>query len=378
MPWNNQNGGSGGPWGGGGNDNNGGPWGQGPKGPKKGGGNQPPDLEDIIRKGQEQLKSMLPGGGRGGQSGGGMTPGFLGLIGLGLVGLYGFSCFYQIQADEVGVELLFGKPKAELAEPGPHWVWRPFETVERARIVENQINIGATNRNGSVQSSEGFMLSGDQNIVDVAFSVLWSVNEPKSFLFEVSEPAELVQQVAESAMREVVGRSTAQAIFRDNRAGIGEEVRTITQSTLDAYSAGIRINALNIEDVAPPQPVAEAFEEVQRAEQDEDRFIEEANKYSNEKLGAARGQAAQIREEAAGYKSRVVQEATGEAQRFLSVYEQYKIAPEVTRERLYLETMESVLKGANKVILEGGKEGSGVVPYLPLPQLQSTQGGASK
>ncbi len=164
----------------------------------------------------------------------------------------------------------------------------------------------------------------------------------------------MVRQVAESAMREAVGRRPAQDIFRDDRQGIADAVRDIIQTTLDHYGAGLSVNAISIEDAAPPREVADAFDEVQRAEQDEDRFVEESNQYSNQKLGQARGEAAQIREDAAAYKNRVVQEAEGEAQRFISVYDEYAKAPDVTRKRLFIETMEKVLKGSNKVIVEQG------------------------
>ena len=221
------------------------------------------------------------------------------------------------------------------------------------------------------------MLSGDQNIVDVAFTVLYSVSDPKKYLFNVSDPQGMVAQVSESAMREIVGRRPAQDIFRDDREGIAQAVLQIVQTTLDGYGAGIAIRGLKIEDAAPPAEVAQAYDEVQRAEQNEDQFQEEANKYQNTVLGDARGEAAQILEDAAGYKNRVVQEAEGEAQRFLSVYEQYAKAPEVTRKRLFLETMEGVLKGSNKVIMEnGGANGTGVVPYLPLPEIGKRAAGA--
>jgi modulator of FtsH protease HflK len=366
MPWNNQNGG--GPWGGG--DDGGGPWGQGPGGQRPGGGGQqPPDLEEIIRKGQERLKGMLPGGGG---SGGGFSPAMIGLLAVVLIALYGFKSIYTIQPDELGIELRFGQPKDEVSGPGLHFHWWPFETYEVANIRENQINIGVV---GRASQSSGLMLSGDQNIVDLAFSVLYQVTDPEAYLFNTKDPDDLVRQVAESAMREVVGRRPAQDVFRDDRAGVAEQVRQIVQSTLDEYRTGLTLNAVNIEDVAPPGPVADAFDEVQRAEQDEDRFIEEANRYANRILGEARGEAAQIRENAAGYKNRVVQEAEGEAQRFISVYEEYSKAPEVTRKRLFLETMEQVLGGSEKVIIEQGSGGGGpgVVPYLPLPEIQKRQ-----
>lgn len=357
MPWNNQSGGGGGPWGGGGG-NGGGPWGQGPRGPRGPQGG-PPDLEDIIRRGQDRLKQALPGGGR-------ASPAFFGLAAVGLLALWVFQAIYTVQPDELAVELRFGKPKAELSEPGLHFHWWPIETVEKANTAEKLINIGETR--GS--TSSGLMLSGDQNIVDVKFSVAYAVSDPKAYLFNVADPDNMVRQIAESAMREAVGRRPAQDIFRDDRQGIAEAVRAILQTTLDGYGTGLAVNAISIEDAAPPREVADAFDEVQRAEQDEDRFVEESNQYSNQKLGQARGEAAQVREDAAAYKNRVVQEAQGEAQRFISVYDEYAKAPEVTRKRLFIETMEGVLRGSNKVIVEPGSGGQGVVPYLPLPELQ--------
>ena len=357
MPWSNQSGG-GGPWGGG---NGGGPWGQGPRGPS-GPSSQPPDLEEIIRRGQDRLRRALPGGG-------GTNPTFILLILVGVIVLWGFKAIYTVQPDELAVELRFGKPKLEMSEPGLHFHWWPIETVEVANTAEKLINIGEV-RGGT---SSGLMLSGDQNIVDVKFSVAYQVSDPTGYLFNVSDPDATLRQIAESAMREVVGRRPAQDIFRDDRQGIAEDVRETVQETLDEYGAGLVVNAISIEDAAPPREVADAFDEVQRAEQDEDRFVEESNQYSNQQLGQARGEAAQIREEAAAYKNRVVQEADGEAQRFISVYDEYAKAPDVTRKRLFLETMERVFRDSEKVIIE--QDGSqGVVPYLPLDQLQRRSG----
>ncbi|RUT96312.1 FtsH protease activity modulator HflK, partial [Mesorhizobium sp. M7A.T.Ca.TU.009.02.1.1] len=335
------------------------PWGQGPKGPS-GPQGSPPDLEDIIRRGQDRLRRALPGGG-------GASPAIFALIAAALVVLWAFKAVYTVQPDEVAVELRFGKPKTELSQPGLHFHWWPLETVETAKISEQLVDIGgggATSGNTS-----GLMLTGDQNIVNVQFSVAYQVSDPSAYLFDVSDPDGMLRQVAESAMREAVGRRPAQDIFRDDRQGIAASVREIIQTTLDGYKAGLNVNAVSIEDAAPPREVADAFDEVQRAEQDEDKFVEQANQYSNQKLGQARGEAAQIREDAAAYKNRVVQEAEGEAQRFISVYDEYAKAPDVTRKRLYLETMEKVLKDSSKVIVEQGN-GQGVVPYLPLPALQ--------
>lgn len=362
MPWNDKSGGGGGPWGGGGNNQ--GPWGQGPRGPS-GPQGTPPDLEDIIRRGQDRLRNALPGGGG--------SPAVYLLIALVLIAGWLFKAIYTVQPDEVAVELRFGKPKEQLSEPGLHFHWWPIETVETAKISEQLVNIGGGARSGN---TSGLMLSGDQNIVNVQFSVAYQVADPRAFLFDVADPDEMLRQVAESAMREAVGRRPAQDIFRDDRQGIATAVRENIQATLDSYKAGLNVNAVSIEDAAPPREVADAFDEVQRAEQDEDRFVEEANQYSNQKLGQARGQAAQVREEAAAYKNRVVQDAQGEAQRFISIYDEYAKAPDVTRRRMYLETMEKVLKDSSKVIIEPNGNGQGVVPYLPLPALQpKTPGG---
>ena len=370
MPWSNQNGGGGGgggPWGGGGNggsgggggNNQGGPWGQGPNRPRGGGGGGgnggPPDLEEIIRRSQDRFRNVLPGG---------INGGVIAILALVVLAFVGIQSVYTVQPDERGVELRFGKPKDEVSMPGLHFHFWPIETVEIVKVTEQQQNIGA--RATSTTAATGVMLTGDQNIVNVQFSVLYTVSDPKSYLFNVDTPAQTLQQVSESAMREVVGRRPAQDIFRDNRQAIAADVRTIIQATMDGYGAGISINAVAIEDAAPPREVADAFDEVQRAEQDEDRFVQEANQYANQKLGAARGQAAQIVEEATAYKGRVVNEANGEAQRFISIYDQYRTAPEVTRERMFIETMEQVLKNSNKIIID---EKQGVVPYLPLNEI---------
>lgn len=350
MPWDNNTGG------GGRNTNNGGPWGQVPGGggPRRGG---TPNLEEILSRGRDKFQGGLPGG----------RWAIIGGI-LALIVFWVLNAVYTINPQEVGVKLRFGRP-LELSNPGLGFHYWPIESIERVTVTENQTNIGA---GGSRQGDDGLMLSGDQNIVDVRFSVLWAVSDPIKFLFNVREPEDMVRSAGESAMREVVGRRPAQDIFRDDRAGIALEVQSITQTILDSYNIGVKVSQIAIENVAPPPEVADAFDEVQRAEQDEDRFQEEARQYANTLLGDARGQAAQMREDAAAYKNRVVQEADGEAARFSSIYAEYAKAPEVTRKRLFLETMEQVLGSSEKVIIEGGASGTGVVPYLPLPAVQST------
>jgi membrane protease subunit HflK len=352
MPWDNNTGG-------GGRNTGGGPWGQpsGGGGPRKTGNT--PSLEELLKSGRDRFQ------------GGGIPGGRWAILGVVVVvvGFWISQCVYTIAPQETGVELLFGKPKPELSQSGLHFLFWPFETVERVVITENKTEIGSVKGSASRRDNEGLMLSADQNIVDVKFSVLWSVSDPAKFLFDVRDPADMVRAAGESAMREIVGRRPAQDIFRDGKAAIALQVQQITQGILDSYGAGVKISQIALENVAPPAEVADAFDEVQRAEQDEDRFQEEARQFANTRLGQARGQAAQIREDAAAYKDRVVKEAQGEAARFTAVFEQYAKAPEVTRRRLYLETMEQVLGGANKVIVDKTASG-GVVPYLPLPQLK--------
>ena len=356
MPWDKTRGGlrsrSGGPWG---QAPGGGGGGGGPRRPNTGPGNTP-NLEDILARGRQQFGGGLPGG----------RWAILGGVAA-LAVLWATQAFYVIEQQEVGVELLFGQPKAGNSTPGLHFHFWPIERVYRANITQNQIRVGEASRD------EGLMLSGDQNIVDMTFSILWTVTDPREYLFLVTEPEEMVRRASESAMREVVGRRTAQDVFRDDRAGIAIEVQQITQQILDAYQVGVTVDSISIENVAPPPEVADAFDEVQRALQDEDRFQEEARQYANTLLGSARGQAASIREEAAAYRDRVVNEATGQAARFVAVYNEYRNAPEVTRQRLFLEMMEEVLGGTEKILVEGGASGSGVIPYLPLPELRAAQ-----
>lgn len=374
MPWSNQGGGG---WQGGNNNNNnsGGPWGQGPGGDDKGRSTTPPELEDLIKKGQDKIKDLFPGsvgsGGKGGSSK------FLWLLGIGAVALYvGYKGFYQVQPEQVGIELLFGKAKPDENGPGLHHHFWPFETVETPAVeFENVENLGAVT---SGNSNEGLMLTSDQNIVQLSFTVLWRISDARQYLFNIQDQRNMIRFVAESAMREVVGQTNAQEIRTTGRDEAETAVTELIQKTLDSYGAGIRINGVKIEKAEPPPAVTDAFEEVQRAKQDQSKFIEDATKYANGKLGQARGEAAQIREAAEAYKGRVVAEATGESQRFLSIYEEYRKAPEVTRKRLFLETLELVLSSSNKVIIEQGADnrGTGVVPYLPLPEIKKRTTGA--
>lgn len=358
MPWDNNTGG------GGRNSNGGGPWGQAPGGggPRRG---STPSLEDILSRGRDSFQGGVPGG----------RWAVLGGIAV-LVVFWLFNSIYTIDLQERGVETTFGVPSDGLSGPGLHFMWWPVQDVERTFITQNKTEIGSV-AGGNTRRDDGVMLTSDQNIVDARFSVLWTVSDPKAYLFNVRDPDDMVRATAESAMREVVGRSPATEIFRSDRASIQAEVQTIIQTILDGYGAGVNIDQVTIENVAPPPEVSDAFAEVQRAQQDQQRFQEDARNYANTLLGNARGQAAKIREDAAAYKSRVVQESEGEAARFISLYNEYAKAPEVTRKRLYFETMEQVLGNSDKVIVEPGISGTGVLPYLPLPALQSRTSASS-
>jgi len=352
MPWSNQGGGQ-----------SGGPWGQGPKRPSgPSGGGTPPDLEEIIRQAQDKLRDIFGGGG-GSRSGRGSGSGFGGkavwlavLVAVGVV--WGMNSFYRVQPDVV---LRFGKYDRTTG-PGLHFAFWPIETVEKPKVEkENKLSFGGTN-------DESLMLAGDQNIVDIKFTVLWRIRDPKEYLFDVRDPQSLARMVAESAMREVVGRTPAEEIRTRGRVKAQEEVRELIQKTLDAYKAGIVVTSVQLEKADPPPQVLDAFEEVQRAEQNQNKFIREAERYRNRVLGEARGRAAQIVEQAKAYKAKVVAEAKGEAARFEQVLEEYRKAPEVTRKRIYIETLEKVMGKASKFILDGDKGGA-VVPYLPLDRL---------
>lgn len=355
MPWNSEGGG-----GGGGNQ---GPWGQGggPRRPNPGGGGRgptPPDLDDLIRRGQDKLKQVLPtGGGR-----------FSWVIPVALVAAFvGYNSMYQVQPDERGVVLRFGT-YSRTAEPGLHFALWPVETMEKPRVgAVRQINAGN-------EGNEGQMLTSDKNIIGVPFSVFWRINDPKAFLFNVADQERTILTASQSAMREVVGQTRAQAILTTGKSVVETQVMEITQKLLDEYEAGVTVTSINLGDVQPPRDVADAFAEVVRAGQEQQQRINEAEQYRNQQIRLAEGEAAKLVEDAGGYKSSVVADAEGQSARFLSVYEQYKNAKDVTRERIFLETMEQVLGQTTKIIIEDGANGQGVVPYLPLPEITKRSG----
>jgi membrane protease subunit HflK len=357
MPWNNQTGG--GRPGGGGR----GPWGSGPSG-----GGSPPDLEELLKRSQEKLRQALPRG----LGGGGAL-----IVALIVAAVWLASGIYVVNPDEQGVVRRFGAFVGRTT-PGInyHLPW-PIESVETPTVTrENQLNIGYRLANGDNQREipeESLMLTGDENIVDINFTIFWVIKDASAFLFNVqnlgTQQDLTIRAVAESAMREVVGKNQIEPILTANREPIQEEVRELMQRILDSYGAGVTITRVQMQKADPPAQVLQAYRDVQAARTDQDRMRNEAEAYANKVVPEARGGAARILQQAEGYKQQVTAEAQGEAQRFIAVYDQYKKAPDVTRRRIYLETMQSVLGNMNKVIMDN-KGGQGVVPYLPLPELR--------
>lgn len=368
MPWQNNSGG-GGPWGGGGNRGGGGgqsPWGRG--GGSGGGGPQPPDMEQMVRESQEKLKKMLPGdfGGKG-----------LLVIILIAVAVWFASGFYTVKPEEQGVELVFGK-LYDTTEAGLHYNYpAPIGEVLKPRVAAvNQVEVGyrsagAGRNNVSREiSEESLMLTGDENIIDIQFTVFWRIKDAGKFLFNVRNPEDAVKNVAEAAMREVVGKSDFEYARTDGRVAVGNQARDLIQEILDSYEAGITITNVNARKVDPPKAVLDAFRDVQAARADKERAINEATAYLNEVTERAQGQAEQIVRAAEAYKEEKVARADGDASRFLQVYEEYKNAKSLTQRRIYLETMEEILEGMDKVLIENGPDGgAGVLPYLPLNEL---------
>lgn len=382
MPYSN----NGGPWGGGGNDKkNGGsgggkgPWGGNDRGGRGPGGQPPvPDIDEIVRKGQEQLK-LLMGGGRSGGSRGPRGPGGPGILGIGrrglgvialvLVGVWLLMSFYTVRPEEQSVELTFGECRGDcIGQPGLNFAPWPIVTHEIIPVTrENTEEIGSGTIRGT---SAGLMLTGDENIVDITFQVVWNVRDPTEFLFNLSNPTSTIQAVAESAMREVVSRSQLSPILSRDRGVISQEVKDLIQQTLDEYGSGVNIVRVNFDRADPPQQVIDSFREVQAARQERSTLQNQADAYANKTLAGARGNSAQIMQEAEGYRAKVVNAATGEASRFTAVEQQYVKAPEITRKRLYLETMQDVL-GSVRMFLLDTPSGSAqsIVPYLPLNEL---------
>ena len=377
-----------GPWGSGGKkkgsskkDNS--PWGTSDDSEKSNGKSKPassssagPEIDEIVRKGQERLRVLMGGksGGSGNNGGLGLGDGIgkggFSLILLALVGIWLFLSLYTVKPEEKSIELLLGK-YYRTGESGLNFAPWPVVTAEVLTVTrENTEDIGVGSR--GVRQDEGLMLTGDENIVDIDFQVVWNISDPAKYLFNLADPRETIRATAESAMREVIGRSELSPILNRDRAMISGEVRELIQAQLDNYSSGVNIVRLNFDKADPPREVIDSFRDVQAAEQERDTLEKRADAYANQALAQARGEAAQIQQEAEGYRARVVNLAVGEASRFESVYNEYILAKDVTRKRLYLETMERVLSGVGLVVIDekiGGEQG--IVPYLPLNQLKS-------
>jgi membrane protease subunit HflK len=372
MPWSNQGGGGG--WKGGGG---GGPWGQGPSG-GGGGGGQQPDLEELLRRSQDRLKQVMPGSG---------IPGpllfLVAALGIAAAAFHAFT--FRVQPDELGVVLRFGEFVSQ-KPPGLHFRWPyPVEEVRLPKVTrKNTIEVGFRSatvvRRGSSGTTnvpeESGMLTGDENVVEVPFVVIWRIQDAEKYLFRIQNPEQTVKDVAESAMREVVGKTDFERILTTELGSVRTSVQKLMQETLDKYESGIVIDEVSLQRVFPPASVGDAFRDVQAAKIDLETLKNQAQAYASKIVPEARGAADRIIAEAEGYKKQAVEEAIGQASRFSQVLEEYKKAPDVTRQRLYLETMERVLGGTDKIILDNSKGGQGVVPFLPLDQMQRKPQGA--
>ena len=326
----------------------------------------------MLRRSQDRFRKMLPGG-MGGRRG-------IFLLIVAIVLIWLATGFYRVQPDQQGVVLRFGQYVRD-AGPGLHYhLPAPIESVDRPSVTRvNRIEIGfrgaGEGRPGAGSQDlpqESLMLTGDENIIDIDFTVLWRIANAADYLFNIRDPEETIKLVAESAMREIIGRTEIQPALTEARQQIEQSTRELMQTTLDEYGAGVEITQIQLQKVDPPAPVVDAFNDVLRARQDQQRLRNQAEAYRNDIIPRARGEAERAIQEASAYREEVRNRAQGDAERFISVLTSYRLAPEVTQERLYLETMEEVLRGVQKVIIDSGDEGvgQGVVPYLPLNELQ--------
>lgn len=380
MPWNNQNGGgkNNGPWG---NKGGGGPWGQGPSG-GGGGGNQPPDLEELLKRSQDRLRKAMPGGGGTGSGIPGWAIMLLASLGIAFTAFSAFT--FRVNPDEVGIVMRFGQ-YVRRADPGLHFRWPPpIEEVRFPKVTrQNSLQVGmrgADRGRGYTTAPTGgetsHMLTGDENIVDINFVVRWQIKNDRvqDYLFNIQNPELTVEEVAESAMREVVGQMNIQPVLTEARQKIEQAVQKLMQDVLDGYGAGVRIVEVQLQRVDPPQEVIDAFRDVQAARADKERLQNEAATYANKIVPEARGEAERILQAAEAYKQQTIADANGQASRFSKVYDEYRKAPDLTRQRMYIETMERVLSQSDTIILDQ-QGGQGVVPYLPLDQLQKRKEG---
>jgi len=377
MPWKQQGGGGGGPWGGGGGNGGGqGPWGGRSQGGGGGPSGGPPDFEDLIRKGQDRFRSAMPGGFGGGK-------GIIAIVVL-IVFAWLLSGLYRVQPGERGIELMFGE-YINTTQPGLNfWFPWPIGSVQRPNVEKtNQINVGfrslgTVGRTDNIRDveEESLMLTGDQNIIDIDFVVQWRISNARDFLFNIRDPESTIKLAAESSIREIVGQTPLEEALATKRTEVETRTRDVLQRIMDSYKAGVFIADVKMQKVDPPQKVIDAFNDVQRARQDKERQQNEAEAYRNDIVPKAKGEASRQLEQAAAYREQLIKEADGEAKRFISVYDAYKTGKDVTLRRLYLERMQEVLRNSEKVIIDKGQGGAGVVPYLPLPELKKKTEGA--
>jgi membrane protease subunit HflK len=394
MPWTNQGGGSGGGGGGGGGPWGGGGGGRGPWGGGGPGGPGQPNIEELLRRSQDRFKRFFPGGS-------GNFRVIIGIIVVALV-IWGASGFFRVQPDELGVRLTFGK-MIGTSPPGLNYNWpAPIGEVLTPKVTNiNRTEVGfrrsagAGGRGEFVRdvSEESLMLTGDENIIDVQVVVFWKIDTRqlpasatggrvviqegvRNFLFNIRNPAVSVKDAAEAALREIVGKSEFEFARTEGRVRIEGEAQQLIQSILDDYGAGVEVTRVQLQKVDPPGTVLDSFRDVQAARADMERKMNEAFAYRNEIVQRALGEAARIRNGAEGYKQEVIAVATGEASRFLAIYEQYLKEKEVTKRRLYLETMQEVMRNMDKILIDNRLGGTGVVPYLPLDQLTRPRSGA--
>src|SRR6195256_2993982 len=361
MPWKNQGGG---------------PWGSGPKGPWGSGpqpvGPRPPDLEDLLRRGQDRLQQLLPGGYFSGIG--------IAVILLFVVAVWLASGFYRVQSEELGAVLRFGKYVRD-AQPGLRYhLPYPIETVQLPKALRvSAISIGMTliddpTRRGRTMRDvpeESLMLTGDENIVDVDFTVLWRIKPAGvgGYFFNIQNPEGTVKAVAESAMREAVGKANIQPILTGARTTTEANVQELMQKTLDNYGSGVLVQQVQMQKGDPPAQAIDSFRDVQAARADLERLQNEAQTYANRVVPDARGRGAQILQVAEGYQQQAIAEAKGQSARFEKVYDEYRKAPDVTRQRIFLETMERILGSSEKLVYDGGSSGRDSVPYAPLNEL---------
>lgn len=399
---------TGGPWGGGGNTGGGNSGGDQNRPPNdnrpNGGGRGPgdksqiPEIDELVKRGQERLRVLMGGkgggrgtnGGDGGGSDGGprLTRGTVGIAALVGVVLWGMASFYTVRPEQQSIELFLGEFSG-IGTEGLNFAPWPVVTAEVFDVTTNRAETIGGGSSG--ETDEGLMLTTDENIVDIDFQVVWNVKSAQDFKFSLRDPALAVRAVSESAMREIIAQSELAPILNRDRAAIEAAARELIQTTLDNRDTGINIIRVNFNKVDPPsqtvtmvdeegrttqQTVIDAFRDVQAAAQERDRTERQADAYANRRTAEARGESAQILEAAEGYRARVVNDAVGEASRFEAVLQEYQAAPEVTRKRLYLETMEKVLGDVDKIILENSQQGGGqgVVPYVSLNELRRNAG----